>query len=84
MRNLIRTSSAVMAAAAMLAGVGAAAARDRSPADATHYYGMAQTGSNAAAAQVRDGSAFDASGTRGRIGLGESPFHPEGPGNFSD
>lgn len=23
------------------------------------------------------------SGTRGRMGLGASPFHPEGPGNFS-
>ncbi|WP_395665835.1 hypothetical protein [Methylocella sp.] len=27
---------------------------------------------------------FDESGTRGRMGLGASPFHPEGPGNFSD
>lgn len=26
---------------------------------------------------------FDYSGTRGRMGLGASPFHPEGPGNFS-
>jgi hypothetical protein len=26
---------------------------------------------------------YDYSGTRGRIGLGASPFHPEGPGNFS-
>jgi hypothetical protein len=27
---------------------------------------------------------FDLSGTRGRDGLGASPFHPEGPGNFVD
>lgn len=26
---------------------------------------------------------YDYSGTRGRMGLGASPFHPEGPGNFS-
>jgi|GEM_PF-1186067 hypothetical protein len=26
---------------------------------------------------------FGYSGTRGRMGLGASPFHPEGPGNFS-
>jgi len=26
---------------------------------------------------------YDYSGTRGRLGLGASPFHPEGPGNFS-
>lgn len=26
---------------------------------------------------------YDYSGTRGRMGLGASPFRPEGPGNFS-
>ena len=26
----------------------------------------------------------DASGTAGRLGLGASPFHPEGSGNFSN
>ncbi|HET6377015.1 MAG TPA: hypothetical protein VFG05_01695 [Methylocella sp.] len=26
---------------------------------------------------------YDYSGTRGRMGLGASPAHPEGPGNFS-
>ena len=26
---------------------------------------------------------YDYSGTRGRMGLGASPYHPEGPGNFS-
>ena len=26
---------------------------------------------------------YDYSGTRGRMGLGASPMHPEGPGNFS-
>jgi hypothetical protein len=31
-----------------------------------------------------DREAFDESGTRGRMGLGADPAHPEGPGNFSD
>jgi hypothetical protein len=31
--------------------------------------------------QSQDRAAYDCSGTRGRIGLGASPFHPEGPGN---
>jgi hypothetical protein len=31
-----------------------------------------------------DRKAFDESGTRGRMGLGADPAHPEGPGNFSD
>jgi len=26
---------------------------------------------------------YDYSGTRGRMGLGADPAHPEGPGNFS-
>jgi hypothetical protein len=26
---------------------------------------------------------YDYSGTRGRLGLGADPAHPEGPGNFS-
>ncbi len=31
--------------------------------------------------QSQDRAAYDCSGTRGRIGLGASLFHPEGPGN---
>ncbi len=31
--------------------------------------------------QSQDRAAYDCSGTRGRMGLGASPFHPEGPGN---
>ncbi len=27
---------------------------------------------------------YDESGTRGRMGLGASPYHPEGPGNATD
>jgi hypothetical protein len=31
-----------------------------------------------------DRKAFGESGTRGRMGLGADPAHPEGPGNVSD
>ncbi|VFU09544.1 hypothetical protein [Methylocella tundrae] len=34
-------------------------------------------------AQSQDRAAYDCSGTRGRMGLGADPAHPEGPGNFS-
>lgn len=33
--------------------------------------------------QSQDRADFDCSGTRGRIGLGASPMHPEGPGNVA-
>jgi hypothetical protein len=33
--------------------------------------------------QVQDQENYDESGTRGRMGLGANPSHPEGPGNFS-
>ncbi|MFZ0494882.1 MAG: hypothetical protein WBE80_08810 [Methylocella sp.] len=33
--------------------------------------------------QELDGFRYGYSGTRGRMGLGADPAHPEGPGNFS-
>ncbi len=39
---------------------------------------------NLPSVEVRGHSNFDRSGTLGREGLGASPFHAEGPGNFSD
>ena len=33
--------------------------------------------------QELDWFRYDYSGTRGRMGLGADPAHPEGPGNFS-
>lgn len=33
--------------------------------------------------QQQDQQSYDHSGTRGRMGLGANPAHPEGPGNFS-
>ena len=32
---------------------------------------------------ARTHSKYDCSGTIGRVGLGASPFHPEGPGNVT-
>lgn len=34
-------------------------------------------------AAVEQQQFYHESGTAGRIGLGASPFHPEGPGNFT-
>ncbi|MGH6813456.1 MAG: hypothetical protein ACREDM_14330 [Methylocella sp.] len=36
-----------------------------------------------AALSRRDRARFHRSGTRGRLGLGASPLHPEGPGNVT-
>ncbi|WP_020174485.1 hypothetical protein [Methyloferula stellata] len=57
--------------------------------DFSAAYGGVGT-SDAFAAYNRDlqgipcGVQCDVSGTAGRLGLGASPAHPEGPGNFSD
>lgn len=68
--------------------ISAAAANDAPqasrPANAERYYGLYQNPSQALAAPGADDDAFDDSGTRGRQGLGASPFHPEGPGNVND
>ncbi|PNG24442.1 hypothetical protein [Methylocella silvestris] len=52
------------------------------------WYGLASSGvdSGGAGASLSriDRANYDHSGTRGREGLGESPFYPEGPGNVSD
>ncbi len=52
------------------------------------WYGLASGGVDSGGAGLSlsrlDRANFDHSGTRGREGLGESPFHPEGPGNVRD
>lgn len=51
---------------------------------------MTESRIGALSAYARDNSdqadriRYDHSGTRGREGLGASPAHPEGPGNFDD
>jgi hypothetical protein len=64
---------------------GAVAAKDyrhaKQPANANQYYGLYRNPSDSLAPSRMDRANFDHSGTRGREGLGASPFHPEGPGN---
>ncbi len=50
------------------------------PAPPYPYPGWTWEGRSAAA---QDRANYDWSGTRGRMGLGASPMHPEGPGNVS-
>jgi hypothetical protein len=73
-----------LAAAALLATAGLAAAQERYPVGAGHYYGFYDSGRHIFSLSGGDRIHFDHSGTRGRDGLGGSPFHPEGPGNDSD
>jgi hypothetical protein len=67
---------------------GAVAAKDyppaKQPANANRYYGMYLDPSQGRAPSITDRRDFDHSGTRGRDGLGASPFHPEGPGDVED
>jgi hypothetical protein len=65
-----------------IASVGAATAQQAYPAQPHQYYGLYQENQGAGSASSRqDRAEFDRSGTRGRMGLGASPYHPEGPGN---
>ncbi len=65
-----------------VASVGAAAAQQAYPAQPRQYYGLYQESQGGGFASSRqDRADFDRSGTRGRMGLGASPYHPEGPGN---
>src|SRR5580693_6760947 len=73
-----------LAAAALFVSVGVVAAQERYPVGATQYYGLYDSGQQRPSLSRSDRIHFDHSGTRGRDGLGESPFHPEGPGNPSD
>ncbi len=70
---------------AVIASVDAASAQQAYSNQARDYYGLYQGGQGVGGAFSRqDRADFDRSGTRGRMGLGASPYHPEGPGNVSD
>lgn len=87
-----------IAAAAILTAAGAAEARCRHascsppqayaqrayPAHGYPQYGFHQAMRPCFSLDDCDRKAFDESGTRGRMGLGADPAHPEGPGNVSD
>ncbi len=73
---------AFLVAAAVCAPSVVFAQTHRYPAPAPGYdpYDPCEPGDSA---QSQDRAAYDCSGTRGRMGLGASPFHPEGPGNVT-
>jgi hypothetical protein len=83
METPMKSIGAFVLAAVALAAPSAAFAQTHSyPAPAPGYYPYdpCEPGYSA---QSQDRAAYDCSGTRGRIGLGASPFHPEGPGNVT-
>lgn len=72
-----------LATAVLLASVGVAAAQPRNHLRAEQFYSIHQSGNQVAPSRW-DRTRYDHSGTRGRDGLGASPWRPEGPGNVSD
>lgn len=78
----------IFAAAALVASVGVAAAIEQHPAPqpANQYQdlGRVMTREPGLVPESIDRNQYERSGTRGREELGESPFHPEGPGDVSD
>jgi hypothetical protein len=75
--NTIRTLA--FAGLTVIASMGAASA---STVQANQFQAMYQAQGQVGA--LSDIARYDHSGTRGRLDLGASPFHPEGPGNLSD
>lgn len=76
----IAVASGALAQASYNYNYGAAPAPPPPPAPSYSYPGWAFEGRSAAG---QDRANYDWSGTRGRLGLGASPMHPEGPGNVS-
>ena len=77
----MRPLGAILLVAATLAAPGQPSAqRFSSPPPPVYYqpYDPCQPGYSL---QSQDRAAYHCSGTRGRMGLGASPLHPEGPGN---
>ena len=75
----------VFVSAASIAWISAASAQQAYPTQANQYRGFYdQTQPVTGALSRQDRADYDRSGTRGRMGLGASPYHPEGPGNSPD
>ncbi|MGO8844565.1 MAG: hypothetical protein ACLQFI_04355 [Methylocella sp.] len=75
-----------LAAAVLLASAGVLGAQEQYPAGSDTYYRY-QNGIyeyRSVAPSRWDRHRFHRSGTRGRMGLGADPMHPEGPGNVSE
>ncbi len=71
----------IIAAAGVSAAMGSASAQTPYIAGAGPYPGAYSRGYPAPSYERADQWRYDQSGTRGRIGLGADPAHPEGPGN---
>jgi hypothetical protein len=70
---------------ASIIALGTASAQQAYQPRANQYYGLYQQNPGGGpSAMGNDNNRFDRSGTRGREGLGASPYHPEGPGNATD
>jgi hypothetical protein len=63
----------------MIASIGVATIAQSPPASADQLYAVYPH--QASFGAMNETAAFEHSGTRGRLGLGASPSHPEGPGN---
>jgi hypothetical protein len=72
-----------LATGVLLASVGMAAAQPRNHLRAEQFYSIPQSPNQVVPSRL-DRIRYDHSGTRGRDGLGASPWRPEGPGNVSD
>ncbi len=81
-RNAVRAASLV--AAVLMVSNGAVLAQDAYAASKARGLSMYSASNEGVAPSRLDRIHYDHSGTRGRDGLGESPEHPEGPGNFAD
>lgn len=86
MRNQVKAiATAIALTAAMLGTAAARHVRTRlHPAYASPCYEVPAPRKPCFSLDDCDRKAFDESGTRGRMGLGADPAHPEGPGNFSN
>jgi hypothetical protein len=84
-KKIVRGGLSVLACAglASILSIGAASAQQAYPPRPNQYYSLYEQSPGDAPSRA-DRAEFDRSGTRGRMGLGASPYHPEGPGNVSD
>lgn len=74
---------AMLLAAAIMAAPFASLAQTNAPPPQQLNYPPRDPCAPGYSVQSQDRAAYDCSGTRGRMGLGADPAHPEGPGNFS-
>ncbi len=77
----IRTFALAGLALAVSIGAASASVSQTKAVHANAFYGLYQGSANASSSDM---ARFDRSGTRGRLDLGASAFHPEGPGNVAD